>query len=220
MKIKVAVASNIKFYKLSLPIVIRSLITNGIPPEDIHIFIAGLENYKFSIHENISMHELDHNSYEYSPLIEIVEKKMVSDYWFLIHDTCQVGNNFKKLLYNIPNNKPDKLALKSFPSMSIGSYKYEYLLDCQNKLLPIKNKDYSDASMMRWKQWGVPNEDYILWKTDPKPIIYNNTDTWSVVDYKNWFGTNTARRTEYYASLDLYKNKSNWGQSHTMVRDI
>jgi len=219
-KIKIAIASNISFYKLSLPIIIPSLINSGIEPENIHVFIAGLQNYQLRLENKIAIHELDHNSYEYSPLIEIVEKQLVSDYWFLIHDTCQVGGSFKKLLFNIPTDLPEKLALKSFPSMSIGSYKYNYLLTCKEKLLLIKNKDYSYNSMNYWKQWGVPNEDYILWKTNPQPVIYNNLDSWSVVDNKNWFGTTTVRRTEYYPSLDIYKNKSNWGQSHIMVRDI
>ena len=105
--------------------------------------------------------------------------------------------------------------------MSIGLYSYEYLKSVQNKLLDIKNKDYSNNSINFWKNWGVPNEDYILWKTLPSPEIYNNNLNWEVLDYKNWYGTDTTRRTEYYYSLDIYKNKSNWGQTfNNMVIDI
>jgi hypothetical protein len=67
---------------------------------------------------------------------------------------------------------------------------------------------------MKWKKWGGHNEDFILWKSHPNPIIYNNNDHWEVVDYNNWFNTKIKRRTEYYSSLDLYKNKSNWGQTN------
>lgn len=220
--IKIAVASNINFYKLTLPIVIPSLLERGIESQDIHVFIAGFNEYRYEIKDNIHYHYLDHNSYEYSPLIEIVERKIESEYWLLIHDTCKLGPDFKELAYNIPPNKPVKLALKTKPAMSMGAYRYDYLItpEVTKKLIDIKNKDYSEESMNKWKIWGVPNEDYILWMTEPTPIIYNKNNDWRVINYTNWYGTNTVRRTEYYPSLDLYKNKSNWGQSPILKRDM
>lgn len=219
--IKIAIATNINFYKSTLPIVIPSLIERGIDPNDIHVFNAGFNHYRYEqTPDGIHFHYLDHNSYEYSPLIEIVEKQLSSEYWFLIHDTCKLGPKFKELLYNIPNDRPVKLALKSKPAMTMGTYKYSYLMSVKDKIVSIKNKDYSEESMNHWKVWGVPNEDYIMWMTDPTPLIYNNNDNWSVVDNDNWFNTPTQRRTEYYPSLDLYKNKSNWGQSSQLKRTI
>jgi hypothetical protein len=111
------------------------------------------------------------------------------------------------------------LALKLKPAMSIGTYKYTYLLSVKEKLFGIKNTDYSNESMDKWKLWGVPNEDYILWMTSPDAILYNNNDM-QLIAYENWYGTGTTRRTEYFPSLDIYKNKSNWGQSRQMVRNI
>jgi hypothetical protein len=104
--------------------------------------------------------------------------------------------------------------------MSMGTYRYDYLLSVKDKLMSIKNTDYSEQSMNHWKSWGVPNEDWIMWMTEPQPLIYNNEPNWSLIDNDNWYGTNTVRRTEYYHSLDLYKNKSNWGQSSELKRDI
>ncbi len=219
--IKIAIATNINFYKSTLPIVIPSLIERGIDPNDIHVFNAGFNQYRYErTPDGIHFHYLDHNSYEYSPLIEIVEKQLSSEYWFLIHDTCKLGPKFKELLYNIPSDRPVKLALKSKPAMTMGTYKYSYLMSVKDKIMSIKNKDYSEESMNHWKVWGVPNEDYIMWMTEPTPLIYNNNDNWSVVDNDNWFNTPTQRRTEYYPSLDLYKNKSNWGQSSQLKRTI
>jgi hypothetical protein len=211
--IKIAIATNKNFYEKTLPIIIPSLLSAGIEKEDIHVFNAGFYEYKKEIIDGITYHYLNHNSYEYSALIEISEKEIESNYWFLIHDTCKVGVKFKELLHNIPSDEPVKIALKSKPSMSMGLYKYEYLLTLRNELSSIKNTDYSQEKMMYWKRWGVPNEDFILWMTSPLPTIYNNIDSWLVVDNDNWYDTNTIRRTEYYPSLDLYKNKSNWGQT-------
>ena len=212
--IKIAISTNKNFYEKTLPILLPTLIDSGINKEDIHVFNAGFDKYSKGIVNSITYHNLDHNSFEYSPLIEICEKELVSEYWFLIHDTCKVGKDFKELLYNIPEDKPVKMALKIIPSMSMGLYSYNYLLENKQKLFDIKNSDYSNESMSKWKRWGVPNEDYIMWKTEPKPKLFNeDKPKWSVVDNYNWYDTETIRRTEYYPSLDLYKNKSNWGQT-------
>jgi hypothetical protein len=221
MMIKIAIATTKTFFEKSLPIIIPSILDVGINNEYIHIFNAGFNNYSNEIRDGITYHYLNHNSYEYSPLIEIVEKEIQSEYWFLIHDTCKVGPKFKELLYKIPQNKPLKMALRSKPSMSIGLYNYQYLLSIKENIIKIKNTDYSKESMMRWKLWGVPNEDYILWMTEPYPLIYNNINEMSIINYKNWYGTDTIRRTEYYPSLDIYKNKSNWGQTgNNMIINI
>jgi hypothetical protein len=217
--LKIAVASNVHFYEHTLPIIIPSLIERGIEKDDIHIFVAGFDKYNYEQKDGIHFHYLNHNSYEYSPLIEIVDREIESEYWFLVHDTCKFGPNFKELLYNIPPGSV-KLAMKPRPAMSMGTYRYDYLLSVKDKLMSIKNTDYSEQSMNHWKSWGVPNEDWIMWMTDPQPLIYNNEPNWSLIDNDNWYGTNTVRRTEYYHSLDLYKNKSNWGQSSELKRDI
>ena len=217
--LKIAVASNINFYKHTLPIIIPSLLERGIDKDIIHIFIAGFDRYSYEFKDGMHFHYLDHNSYEYSPLIEIVDKQLESKYWFLVHDTCKFGPKFKELLYNIPEGSI-KLSLKSKPAMSMGTYGYEYLLSVKDKIMSIKNTDYSEKSMNHWKVWGVPNEDWIMWMTDPRPAVYNNNDSWNFVAYENWYNTNTVRRTEYYPALDLYKNKSNWGQSPILQRTI
>lgn len=214
VKLKIAVASNKNFKDKSLPIVLPSLLEAGIDRDSIHVFIGGYNEYKYEIHKEIHFYELDHNSYEYSPLIEICEKEMQSDYWFLIHDTCKVGPEFKKKLFNIPKDLPDKIAMKKHPCMSIGLYKYSYLLSVRDKLLKIKNKDYSDASMNKWKDWGVWNEDYILFKTEPAPLIYPSKVPIEKKGVNNWYNTGTTRIVEYYPGLDVYKNKANWGQTN------
>ena len=118
--IKIAIATNKNFYELSLPIVIPSLLEAGIEPKDIFVFNSGFDVFNMEIIDGITHYYLNHNSYEYSPLIEICDKEFQSEYWFLIHDTCKVGPRFKELLNNIPENKPEKLSLKTSPAMSIG----------------------------------------------------------------------------------------------------
>jgi len=80
----------------------------------------------------------------------------VSDYWFLIHDTCKVGSNFKNLITeNLKDRSPEKIALTTDPSMSIGLYSYNFLLSSKTKILNVKNTDYSKESLLKWKHWAV-----------------------------------------------------------------
>lgn len=214
VKIKIAVASNKNFQDKSLPIILPSLLEAGIERDSIHVFVGGFNEYKYEIHKEVHFHYLDHNSYEYSPLIEICEREIQSDYWFLIHDTCKVGITFKEKLFNVPVTLPEKIAMGGKPCMSIGLYKYSYLLSVKQKLSAIKNKDYSDASMNKWKDWGVWNEDYILFLTDPQPLIYPSKAPMEKKGVNNWYNTGTKRIVEYYPGLDVYKNKANWGQTN------
>ena len=211
--IKIAIPTHYNFSERSLPIIIDSLLNCGISKDQIYIFHSGYENREVKVIDEITNIFLKQNSFEYSPLIDICENNLESEYWCLLHDTCKVGPKFKDFIYDIPEHRPDKIALKSKPAMSIGLYKYDYLKSVESKLFSIKNIDYSPESVNKWKLWGVPNEDFILWMTSPEPFIKFGSDNWSIVDNNNWYDTQTIRRTEYYPSFDIFKNKSNWGQT-------
>jgi hypothetical protein len=155
------------------------------------------------------------NSFEYTPLIEIVERGIESDYWFLLHDTCIPGVLFYELALSLPADSPEKVALKTTPSMSIGLYRMDYLMRHKERLLAIKNTDSSAEALQSWKQWGVPNEDYMLWKLNDVPThVYHpdrhSPDEWNYQGHSDVYSTGFARRIEYFPQLDLYKAKSNW----------
>jgi hypothetical protein len=210
--INIAIATHKNFLDKTLPILIPSLIQSNIDPKSIYVFVSGCDSSDNKIIEDINYYYLNHNTFELSPLIEIVDKEIESEYWFLIHDTCKVGPKFKELLYSIPENKPDRISLKPWPSMSIGLYRYDYLLKNKDKLLSIKNTDHSPESTLKWKKWAVDNEDYILTYNGSNVMTYGN-HPYITLDYKDWYGSDIKRRTEYYPQLDLYKKKSNWNTS-------
>ena len=231
MKIKIAINTVNTFSDKTLPVIIPSLLDCGIEKENIFIFEGGNLERSLNDYDGITYIKTNHNSLEYTSFIEIVENKLESDYWFFMHDTSIVGPNFKNLLYNIPDTNPEKIALKHFPSMSIGSYSYSYLLSKKDLLLSIKNTNYDTETLLYWKKWGVDNEDFILWRNNnietevynPELISLNEPCNSScgiqpckhviVLEYNNIYGGNTTRRKEYYPQLDLFKFKSNWGQS-------
>jgi hypothetical protein len=224
VQINICVNSTKSFSEKTIPVIVDSLLECQIDSKNIFVIEGGHEQRTIEEKDTYTHIFTNHNSLEYTGLIDIVEYEMVSDYWFNIHDTCKVGKNFKKLLYNIPNNLPEKIALRSHPSMSIGSYKYEYLIKHRQRLLDIKNTDYSRESLQHWKQKGIGMEDYMLYKLqDVDTFRYNpeiSDSGWNIIDGEDWYQTNIKRRIEYHPTLDLYKSKSNWEVKSWMEIDL
>jgi len=208
-EVKIAIGSNENFYKKTIPVIVLSLLKAGIKRSNIIVFVAGSKKSHQTVEGNIQFRFLDHNSFENSAFIDIVESELTSKFWFFIHDTCKVGNNFKKVMLDVPEHV-EKVALRSFPSMSIGLYSHDYILQHKQKILSVKNTSHDPKSLVKRKLWGIPNEDLFLWLTEPEKTYCYNLGVCHIIDNKNWYGERTKRFTEYYPNLDLYKNKSNW----------
>lgn len=204
-----------KFAPHTIPVIIPSLLAAGIKQEEILIVNGGQLVRANTSYKGVPMLLTQQNSFEYTPLIEIVEHSMESPYWFLLHDTCIAGALFKALAYQPPVEVPEKVAMKQTPSMSIGLYRYDYLMAHKQRLMAIKNLDSSPKVLQQWKQWGVPNEDYMLWKLQDVPChIYHldkhGPDEWNYQGHADPYGTGMQRRIEYFPQLHLAKAKSNW----------
>lgn len=211
LDLKIAISSNIFYYQKTLPILLTSLEKAGIEKNNIHIFIGGYNDYKIE-KKDYNTYFLDHNSFDLAPLIEISEKYIKAEYWFLIQDTCQVGLHFKKLLYNIPDTRPDAIALSINPCMNIGVYKYDYILTSSHLFKNSKNKDYSEKGLKMAKDWSVGNEDILL--KNNLPIYPREADIIVFEDYNSIYNSEIKRRLEYYPSLDLFKYKANYSHGH------
>ena len=204
-----------KFAPHTIPVIIPSLLAAGIAEEEILIVNGGQTVRTSTNYKGVPMLLTQQNSFEYTPLIEIVEHSMDSEYWFLLHDTCIAGPLFKQLAYEPPVERPEKVAMKQTPSMSIGLYRHDYLMAHKDRLMTIKNMDSSPEALQQWKQWGVPNEDYMLWKLQDVPChVYHPSlhgpDEWNYQGHADPYGTGMQRRIEYFPQLHLAKAKSNW----------
>jgi len=221
--IKICINSTKTFSQKTIPVLVPSLIESGVPSSKIYVFEGGNDKRETLEMDQYTLVKTNQNSMEYTGLIDIAEYEMESFYWFNIHDTCRVGKNFWKLLNNIPKNEPDKIALWQHPSMSIASYKYSYLFKHRDRLLSIKNQDYSRDSLQKWKQWGIHAEDYMLYKLSDSPtVVYNpdlNLKNYDIKKEESWYG-GVPRIIEYYPQLDLYKSKSNWKAKRWMEIDV
>lgn len=210
MKIKFAISSHTSFFKVTYPIIVKSLLSSGVNNSDIYFFIGGDYDYR-SIHndEGINLVTAGHNSFDFTGLISVLELEILSDYWFLMHDTCCVGKRFYNFVTEFEYDQIDTVKVTPHFSMNMGSYKQSYVNKIQKPLLQFKNTDYSINVLQSHKKKCVSNEDIFL---DTENFYVYNKSKIIVEEPTDYYNNGISRRIEHFTDIDLYKIKANWYQ--------
>lgn len=188
---------------------IDGLLLNGIAPDDIHIFIGGHDRYKWHSNNQITYHEVDHNSFDLTALITICQRNIFSTpYWFLLHDTVKVGDRFKQCV-----SSKSYIGLKAVPlcyggSMNMGLYSSPYLKQISQDILSYRNTNYDPDYLIYVKKLAIEVEDKYL-----REYYQHSYDTGRRVfeDVKSPYEHCPPRTVEYYEQIDLFKFKANCG---------
>ena len=208
--IKYCISSHVSFQSYTLPILIDSMFSNGISPQDIHIFSGGFDKFRIHVdHQGITHHQLTYNCFDLQALICIAEYNyQISPHWFLLHDTVKLGLQFLDLFKSV-----DYIGLNAIPlcrsgSMSMGIYSTNYIRANADRLLKFKDK-LNGLDIIEMKKEAILSEDMLLKR------YYNNgiCDQRQVLDgFHTPYGEiGSLRIIEYYKQLDLHKFKANWG---------
>ena len=144
----------------------------------------------------------DHNSYDYTALIDFVEHPADYPDWshvFLLHDTMELGPNADRLIRAVDPQWPAVAVWGG--QCNLGLYRADYVRQCLPQLLGLKNCS---------KAYAVEMEGF-LWTQLPKDErgVYGGTIEVSE-EYPVYGGA--PRRREYYTAVDVTKYKANWGQ--------
>lgn len=221
-EIKICIGTNRKYAAQTIPPLVASLIESGINANNVHVFEGGHEtkHYSFStFHHYLT----DHNSIDFTALIEAAESTVKTDYWFFLHDTCLVGKMFKKLTENIPHFWPDAMPLKDYPSMSMGAYKANYLKSKKGILQSYRNCSNDEASLKHFKEKAIQDED-ILFKQSKRPVVYNGWLLQAGNGYERKDvsipSIYTNRICEYFPQVDLYKFKANYKPQEPRILEL
>lgn len=205
MSIKFTISSHINYVEKTKDKIVNSLIDSGVNQEDIYVFIGGSDvsgNYKLL---NNNCYHTPHNSMDFTGLISVLELNIEYPFWFLLHDTCYVGNNFyqKILSYNYQNK--DCVALTNDGrSMNMGLYSWKYLQEKKEEILLYKNIEYDKEKTNSYKQRLVDNEDVFLNKT-----YAFNSKLRTRKENISFYTENTKRIIEHYEDINFFKIKAN-----------
>ena len=167
-------------------------------------------DYVTSKEGNVTTIKCPHNSVDWTALIAVHDLfRGESGHWFYMHDTTRVGPRFFEFLGGIDLTALNSARISQAPgqSMNIGAYSQAAIDSFSDFLLSKKNA--CEAEIMKFKMCDY-REGHIF-VHDPTNIMLGDgaCRTSGPTDY---YGTGTLRIVEYYASIDLYKMKANWGQ--------
>lgn len=226
---KYIISSNIDYYKKTYLPIVTSLIDSGIASTDIIMVVGGCsESFTLLNILDINIIQVPYNSFDLTGLIYVAEnsEKFLDVNYFLLHDTCLVGPNFKRLVEDIPPGIPIK-TLREGISMNIGMYSLQTLEENKENLAKLKYYPKTKEELQQVKELFVVNED-IIFKLYGNycykhSYIGTHSDTITVPElrdrfkkeaYQEYFNTlessTVTRQMGYSSLLDFYKFQANW----------
>ena len=226
---KYIISSNINYYKNTYIPLVTSLIDSGIQNTDIVMVVGGCaEDTLLENTLGINIAAVSYNSFDLTGLIYVSENsdKFLDLNYFLLHDTCLVGTNFKKLSEVAIADIPIK-TLREGISMNIGMYSLQTITENRANLISLKYYPQTNQELQQVKEIFVRNEDLIFklyddycYKTN---YIGSISDTVTISTlrsrftkdaYQEYFNTlensSIVRQMGYSSLLDFYKFQANW----------
>lgn len=205
-EMRFAVSTNINYYQHTVPPLIKSLTQIGVPASDILVVVGGGNDAYYEMGE--VMHRfVRHNSFDHTALIEVLEQGHISDYWFLMHDTCVVGPRF----LHAATQSREAIGYNCVcPEgwLNMGLFASWFLEEARSYILSLKNCSKNRAIMSEKMYARMTDTDYY----EKVPPQYSGIS--------DVYGTGTPRRTVYYAGCDLYKHQANFPGTQSLEKII
>ncbi len=194
---KIVITSHIKSYQKTVPLLINSLTRNNFDSEKILLVIGGNENKSESTYLNCQTVFVDHNSFDHTGLIEILEGKHKSDYWFSSHDTCIAGPNFIKFLRNYKPKK-DYVSMTEMGWLNMGLFKNSYLERNKEYIFSLKNCSKIRAILSERVFTRLEDYDYFI----------RDNNCIRSLENENIYNDDKKRNVLFFKGLDFYKYQS------------
>lgn len=206
--LSICISTNKNNWKKSSPALIRSLKIANVPLQKIFVFEGGHNTNEKIENLDYNHYRVNHNSFDLTALISVLELNLNSPYWFLLHDTIEILPNFINQILSTHYKKFDTVQIKDYPSMNIGLYKHDFLGEKCHVILEEKNLNYSEEGLQLAKSRAVKLEDK-LFKLSTKSHVYSRTNISTQVKRNiNYHGQKRIR--EIYLNSGIIKYKANY----------
>jgi hypothetical protein len=169
------------------------------------------KTYDIKKEKNITYVYCNFNSIDFTGLIALSElyESDIDEHYFYMHDTCKVGPTFFQKLAAIDVRNVSSIRINSGSSMNIGVYSQRLINTFKQFLGGYKNT--IEAKCLEYKARCVRDEDY-MFRHDRNTYTLDNFHCSHHTGPTDYYKTGTMRIVEYYANIDIYKIKANWGQ--------
>lgn len=194
---KIVISSHIKSYQTIAPLFIESLIRSGLSIEQILLVVGGNDSKSKSSFLNCKTVFVDHNSYDHTGLIEVLEGNHKADYWFSSHDTCIAGYEFVDFLKKYKPQK-DYVSMTDMGWLNMGLFKKSYLERNKGYIFSLKNCSKIRAILSERVFTRLEDFDYFV-------SDYNCIRT---LENENIYKDDKKRNVLYFKGIDFYKYQS------------
>ena len=194
---KIVISSHIKSYQKTVPLLINSLTRNNLESHKILLVIGGNETRSESSYMGCQTIFVNHNSFDHTGLIEILEGNHKSDYWFSSHDTCIAGPKFIDFLSNY-NPKKDYVSMTDMGWLNMGLFKNSYLERNKKYILSLKNCSKIRAILSERVFTRLEDYDYFI----------RDHNCIRSLENENIYNDDKKRNVLYFKTLDFYKYQS------------
>ena len=194
--IKFAINSHISQDIKVVDNLIYSLVkTNNVNPSNILVVIGGCDTPSRETKNGVIHQYVDHNSFDHTALISIIEEGYESDYWLCLHDTCEAGKNFYNNLMKHPKSKFSAILEEGW--LNMGLFSKEFIQENKKYILNLKNCN---------KMQAILSEQIYSRLGDPSFI--NSRARTQLRGKADIYNDGVERLIIYFADLDLYKYQS------------
>lgn len=217
----IVVNSCYKNYRTTIPPLLGSLKRAGVDCRQVHVVIGESVEEKDQLDE-VNVHfrrwaNMDDNGLNW--LVEDEARTHVPDsaFVFYMHDTCTVGVTFRAHLESwaeqVRRTQLVVLQLRPLPSMGMGWYQAGWLRspEVASYLTERVNYDTSPTAVQQVKQ-SVEDAVFRIAHFQGRAGVINQLPMIIERDARP-YGTTTARIVEHFEIMDVYKYKSNFGQT-------
>jgi len=194
---KIVISSHIKSYQKIAPLLINSLTRNNLESNKILLVVGGNQVRSESSFLDCQTIFVDHNSFDHTGLIEVLEGNHKSDYWFSSHDTCIAGPGFVNFLLNYEPKK-DYVSMTDMGWLNMGLFKHPYLERNKQYILSLKNCSKIRAILS--ERVFTRLEDYDHFIKDSNCI--------RSLENENIYNDDKKRNVLFFKDLDFYKYQS------------
>ena len=174
----------------------------GIPRDSIHVFVGRSPNIGNGTTMFARYHYLKWGAYEHTALIGYTEMPPRFTHVFLLHDTCEVGEQFPyRVAHGLQFASVDVVAVNN-GMCGFSLYRDAYLRSRTEELHALKDCD---------KHTAMLHEGFLV--RGKGQIAEYPGKPYEQLGMEDIYGTGTPRLKEYYPQVDMWKYKANYGNT-------
>ncbi len=197
------IASCLRFYKKTVPKLLKELLAEGIAPSRIKVVVNGCEKDDDKNINGVDYAFSKHNAWELSALYE-APLRWQFDYAMLIHDTNEVYPGFRRRVESFNRHLNwDHLPATPMARCLLGLYSHDFLLRTNNWLKNVDGINKANGIIAEVAGELLHRAKTVLVMGDPETNGGVRTTEWR--ETADFFNSGTIRVRRVFPVINLHK---------------